>query len=135
MFCSADLAEGGWDLLIRFLIRRPAHFILLLTTIVLAGCHSHYVQATITNQSGSTLNVIQVDYPSASFGTQQLAPDAAFHYRFKLLGSGPIKLTYIDSHNQEHSQTGPSLNEGQEGQLRIVIDAQKNAEFQTSLTP
>ena len=103
--------------------------------IVLRGCHSHYIQATITNASGAAVNVVQVDYPHASFGTQQLVPGASFHYRFKLLGSGPIKLSYIDAHNEEHAQTGPSLNEGQEGEMQIVFDAQNHAEFHTSLKP
>ncbi len=81
------------------------------------------------------MNVVQVEYPHASFGTQQLAPGASFHYRFKLLGSGPIKISYIDAHNGEHAQTGPSLNEGQEGQLEIVLTAHDHADFHTSLKP
>ncbi len=102
---------------------------------MLAGCHSHYIQATITNGSGAALNVVQVDYPHASFGTQKLLPGASFHYRFKLLGSGPIKISYIDAKNGDHTQTGPSLNEGQEGTLEIVFPAQDRAEFHTSLKP
>ena len=78
------------------------------------------------------MNVVQVDYPHASFGTQQLVPGASFHYRFKLLGSGPIRL---DAHNGEHAQTRPSLNEGQEGQLQIVFVTQSHAEFHTALRP
>lgn len=101
----------------------------------LAGCHSHYIQATITNRSAATLNVLQVDYPSASFGTQQLAPGAVFHYRFKLLGSGPVKLTFIDAKNGEHAQTGPLLNEGQEGQLDIVLTSQTHADFHLKVKP
>ena len=99
-----------------------------------AGCHSHYIQATIVNRSDAPLNVIQVEYPSASFGTQQLQPGAAFHYRFKLLGSGPIKVSFIDAHNGEHAQTGPSLNEGQEGQLGIDL-MQTRATFSPALRP
>lgn len=99
-----------------------------------AGCHSHYIQATIVNRSAAPLNVIQVEYPSASFGTQQLLPGAAFHYRFKLLGSGPIKVSFVDAHNGEHAQTGPSLNEGQEGQLTIDL-TQSQADFNKVLRP
>ena len=103
--------------------------------IALAACHSHYIQATITNASGAAVNVVQVDYTHASFGTQRIMPAASFHYRFKLLGSGPVKVSFIDAHNGEHAQTGPSLNEGQEGQLEIVFDAQDHAAFHTSLKP
>ncbi len=79
--------------------------------------------------------MVQVDYPHASFGTQRLAPGASFHYRFKLLGSGPVRITYIDAQNGEHAETGPALNEGQEGQLYIVLSATGHAEFHTSLKP
>ncbi len=102
---------------------------------LLQGCHSHYIQTTITNTSTTPLNVIQVEYPSASFGTQRLLPGAAFQYRFKLLGSGPLKLSFIDSTNVEHNQTGPWLNEGQEGVLNITVATGNHAEFQTSLKP
>ena len=103
--------------------------------LAITGCHSHFIQATITNRSAAPVNVVQIDYPHASFGTQQLLPGASFRYRFKLLGSGPIKLSYIDAHNDEHDQTGPPLNEGQEGQLEIVFDTQTHAQFHTALKP
>ena len=99
------------------------------------GCHSHYIQATIVNNSGAVVNVVQVEYPHASFGTQQLAPGASFHYRYKLLGTGPVKISYYDAHNGEHAQSGPSLNEGDEGQLDIVLDAANHADFKTRLQP
>lgn len=98
------------------------------------GCHSHYIQATITNGSNAPLNVLQVDYPSASFGVQRLAPHETFHYRFKLLGSGPIKISFVDAVNHEHAVAGPSLNEGQEGTLDIAV-TQERAEFHATLRP
>ena len=116
-------------------MRRACSLFALCLPLLAGGCHSHYVQATITNQSGYPLNVVQVEYPSASFGTSVLKPGESFHYRFKLLGSGPIKVTYVDAKNGEHTQTGPHLNEGQEGQLGIVFPAQDHADFTTSLRP
>jgi hypothetical protein len=101
----------------------------------LAGCHSHYIQATIRNETQQPLDVIQVDYPSASFGVQHLAPGAEFRYRFKLLGSGPIKLSYQDAARGQHAQTGPKLLEGQEGTLEIRFHTQAQAEFVPSLRP
>ena len=103
--------------------------------LLLGGCHSHYIQATIRNDSAAPLNVIQVEYPSASFGTQRLLPGGTFLYRFKLLGSGPVKISYIDAANGEHAQTGPWLNEGQEGPLDITFATQSHADFHTSLRP
>lgn len=116
-------------------MRRSGSIAAVALLLPLTGCHSHYIQATIRNGTGVPLNVLQVDYPSASFGTQQLAPGGVFQYRFKLLGSGPVSITYIDAHNAEHKQKGPWLNEGQEGQLDIVMDAPDHATFQTRLKP
>ena len=114
--------------------RSPAIVAVTALCAALLGCHSHYIQATITNGSTAPLNVIQVDYPSASFGVQRLAPGEVFHHRFKLLGSGSLKLTFVDAHNHEHTVTGPSLNEGQEGPLDINV-TQERAEFHATLRP
>ncbi len=100
---------------------------------LLAGCHSRYVQTTVINASSAPLHVVQVAYPSASFGTQDLAPGQVFHYRFKVLGSGPVKLDFTDARMQEHQQTGPALQEGDEGLLLIRFPAQDRAEFQVNV--
>ena len=87
----------------------------------LTACRSAYVQTTVSNHTAEPLSLIEVDYPSASFGTQGLAPGADFHYRFKVLGSGAMKIIYTDSKRKEHTVTGPSLAEGTQGPLSIVI--------------
>ena len=87
----------------------------------MSGCRSAFVAAEMNKDTASPLTVVEVDYPSASFGTQNLAPGATFRYRFKILGSGPTKLTYTDTHGQEHTATGPTLEEGSEGSLAIRI--------------
>ena len=97
-----------------------------------AGCHSAMVNSTIENRSGTAISLLEVDYPSASFGTQNLAPGADFAYRFKVLGSGPLKLTYTDAQHKDHTSTGPDLQEGAEGLLRITI-APDGAHWQTTL--
>jgi hypothetical protein len=87
----------------------------------ITGCHSPYVEATVSNRTAQTIELLEVDYPSASFGTQNLAAGADFHYRFKVLGSGNVSLTYTDSAHHDHKSDGPSLNEGAEGPLQITI--------------
>jgi hypothetical protein len=89
--------------------------------LALTGCHSAYVEATVSNRTATPITLIEVAYPSASFGTQNLAPGADFHYRFKVLGSGGMKLLYTDSTHQDHKSDGPLLKEGAEGPLAIVI--------------
>lgn len=91
--------------------------------LALTGCHSAYVQATISNRTQDPLPLIEVDYPSASFGTQSLAPGADFHYRFKVLGSGSTAVLWTDAMHHEHKASGPSLREGDEGQLTITFNA------------
>lgn len=98
---------------------------LLAITFGIAGCHSAYVNATVSNRSASTISVVQVEYPSASFGTQSIAPGHDFKYRFKVLGSGAMKIVYTDSARAEHTFAGPSLKEGDEGSLAIIVSAGK----------
>jgi hypothetical protein len=89
----------------------------------LSACRSAYVETTLENQSSTPLHVIEIDYPSASFGTQSLAARAVYHYHFKIQGSGPLTLTFTDDAGKAHTATGPVLNEGQHGDLKIEIDA------------
>ena len=89
--------------------------------LLLVGCHSAFIDATVSNRTAATIPLIEVDYPSASFGTQNLAPGADFHYRFKVLGSGALKVIYTDVSRLEKTVTGPNLNEGDEGLLILTF--------------
>lgn len=95
----------------------------LFSVLLFTGCHSPFVEATISNRTAQRIELIEVDYPSASFGTQALLPGADFHYRFKVLGEGKLKLTYTDATNHERTSEGPVLKEGAEGPLHIIIQA------------
>lgn len=88
----------------------------------LAGCHSAFISATLSNHTSQPVRLLELDYPSASFGTNELAPGATFKYRFKVLGSGATRLSWTDAHEQEHTSAGPSLHEGQEGTLAVTIE-------------
>lgn len=116
-------------------MRRLAAASFVSTVFLLTGCHSHYIQATVTNHSGADVNVIQVEYPGATFGTQSIANGGNFRYRFKLLGSGDLKITWTDASRHDHTIKGPHLNEGQEGTLVIDFPSQTQATFQPSLRP
>jgi hypothetical protein len=89
--------------------------------LALSGCHSASVDATVSNRTATPLLLIEVDYPSASFGTENLAPGSDFHYRFKILGNGPTKILYTDSAHRENHADGPELQEGQEGTFHVTI--------------
>ena len=88
---------------------------------ITTGCRSPYVVTTVRNRTTAPLELIEVDYPSASFGTGNLAPGASFHYRFKVIGEGGMKILYTDSDHHDHKANGPQLHEGAVGPLEIVI--------------
>ena len=91
--------------------------------VLLTGCHSHYVSATVHNATGGAVSVVEVDYPSASFGKELLPAGSDFHYRFKILGSGATKVLWTDAAQHDHSVPGPPLQEGQEGTLTVALTA------------
>lgn len=94
---------------------------LCLALLAAGGCRSPYINATVENQTGGAISPLEVDYPSASFGTATLAQGAVFKYRFKILGSGSTKVVWTDAAHHDHTAPGPNLTEGQEGSLRIVL--------------
>ena len=98
---------------------------ILAVVLPMSGCHSAYVNATISNHGPTPISLVQVEYPSASFGTQSIAPGQDFKYRFKVLGSGTLKVTYTDAAQVEHKFPGPPLKEGDEGALTVVVGVGK----------
>ncbi len=100
--------------------------------LIAGGCHSAMVNITIRNVTGRELHLIEVDYPSASFGVQSLLPGAEFHYRFKILGNGQLVMSYADADKVTHSAKGPDLLEGEEGKLLILIE-QTGVQWQPAL--
>ncbi len=100
------------------------------------GCRSYHIDANVENRTGAPVDLLEVDYPSASFGTGRLAADAVYHYRVLVRGQGPIKVQYNDSASHQLRQiTGPELREGQEGRVDIVLLPGGKAEFHPALTP
>jgi hypothetical protein len=99
----------------------PRRLVALTAALALTGCHSAFIDATVSNRTAEPLALIEVDYPSASFGTQTLAPGQDFHYRFKVLGNGPTTLLWTDAAHHDHKVPGLYLHEGEEGQLTITL--------------
>jgi hypothetical protein len=103
--------------------------------IAATGCHSYHVDATVENQTGAAVKLLEVDYPSASFGKDNLAAGEIFHYRIQLRGSGPLKVQYTSGDGRVAQIDGPSVAELQEGALQIVLLPGGRAEFHPQLTP
>jgi hypothetical protein len=92
-----------------------------LALIACSGCASKYVQAAVRNQTGGAVTIVEVDYPSASFGKEALSNGAEYDYRFKILGSGSTKVLWTDSKQQQHEVAGPRLDEGQQGSMIVTL--------------
>jgi hypothetical protein len=101
--------------------------------VALAGCKSKFIEATIVNQ-GPTLHVMEFDYPSASFGANQIASGASFHYRFKVQGEGTLSLQYEDGEGHTHNATGPKVNLNDEGTLQVTITPAGKVTWSPNLT-
>ena len=99
---------------------------------LLAGCRSAYVDADVRNQTGGPIQVLEVDYPSASFGRSNVAAGAEFHYRFKILGSGDMKAIWTGA-GGDHTVQGPALHEGQKGRVVLTLKP-ATAEWHAELT-
>ena len=87
----------------------------------IAGCKSAYIEADVTNTTSAPVSLVEMDYPSASFGVESLAAGATYHYRFKVLGSGATKILWTDAVRTEHTVNGPALREGQQGALTVSV--------------
>lgn len=108
---------------------------LVILASVLSGCHSYRIQVTVENRTGAAIELLEVDYPSASFGLDKMAADADYHYGFQVRGNGPIKVQYTEAASQRiRLMTGPEIFERQEGQLEIVLLPDGKAEFHPQLT-
>ena len=105
------------------------------TFLAAAACHSYHVDTTVENRTGAAIQLLEVDYPSASFGADHIASGAIYHYRFQIRGSGPLKITYTAADNKQIQIDGPTLVERQEGQLKIVLQPDGKAQFIPQLTP
>jgi hypothetical protein len=115
--------------------RHPLYAATFLSIFLCSGCHSYHIDATVENRTGAPVQLLEVDYPSASFGADSLAAGADFHYRFQVNGSGQLKVSYTADNGQSVQIAGPMLVERQQGQLEIVLEPGGKAQFHPQLTP
>lgn len=108
---------------------------LLVAFTAISACRSHHVDITVENQTGAPIQLLEVDYPNASFGADNLASGADFHYRIQVSGSGPLKIQYTLPGDHQVKITGIALAQGQQGTLQIVLQPKGKADFRPQLTP
>lgn len=102
---------------------------------LLLACHSYHVDATIENRSGGPVTLMEVDYPSASFGANALAANGIFHYSFQIRGNGQLNVQYTAADGHQVQVKGPTLFEKQQGRLEIVLLPEGKIEFHPALEP
>jgi hypothetical protein len=117
------------------LVRLFGWAILLPCLFPVSACRSYRIDATIENHTGGVVSLLEVDYPSASFGTDTLASDDIFRYRLQTRGSGPVKVQYMAGNGRTVQITGPTIYEKQEGSIDIVLLPDGKAEFHPKLNP
>jgi hypothetical protein len=112
---------------------KPLAF-LSVSLLALAACHSYHIETTVENSTGGAIQLLEVDYPSASYGANTLAAGAVLPYRIQLRGSGPLKVQYAGSDSRMTQVEGPMLAEQQEGRIEIVLLPGGKVEFYPHLT-
>src|ERR1700721_1010026 len=105
--------------------------------LLLAGCHGRpslgrpeaAFTITVRNQ-GPDIHQLEVDYPNASFGRDALASGATLNYPPKLIGSGPVKVTFNDATGKSQTAPGPVVQEGMRKNLVISIGEDESIVFE-----
>jgi hypothetical protein len=117
-------------------------FASLALPLLVAGCHATPSRGrpeaafiiTVRNQ-GADIHQLEVDYPNASFGRDAVPSGASFTYPPKLIGSGPVKVTFNDSTGKSHTATGPVVQEGMRQNLVISIGEDEGVIFEAQPNP
>lgn len=95
--------------------------VLLAALVAMAGCRAHMITIKLINTSAAQLSTIIVDYPSATFGKDKLAPGETFSSPVKITDSGQIKVQFTDANGGIHRYTGLNLHPNQEGSIEIRL--------------
>jgi hypothetical protein len=105
----------------------------LAALMAVSGCKSAWVQATVVNDEDTPVNLVEVNYPGGSFGVQNIAPHSSFHYRFHILTDDKVEVEFTDAAGHSQDAKGPEMKQGEEGTLRIDIQAGNKVVWSTNL--
>ena len=97
--------------------------------IAISACRSDHVEVTIENQTGAPVHLLEVDYPTASFGKDDLEAGASYRYRVQVQGSGPVSVTWTAPNHSQPKIDGPELADREEGNLQVTLLPGGKAEF------
>ncbi len=80
------------------------------------------------------MHVMEFDYPSASFGANELATGANITTVSRSRDSGPLSLQYEDASGHTRTAEGPKVDLGDQGSLLVNINPQGAVTWNPSLT-
>lgn len=98
-----------------------ARIIFALLILTLTSCRAHMITIRLTNTSSEPVSTIIVDYPSATFGKDKLAPGETFASPVKVTDNGPLKVQFTDAKGAIHTYTGLKLHPNQEGSIELKL--------------
>jgi hypothetical protein len=93
----------------------------LLFVIAMAGCRARVVKIILTNTSTGPIKTIIVDYPTATFGKDTLAPGETYFSLVKPVDKGPITVRFTDAQGGSHTYKSASLQPGDDGWVNIKL--------------
>jgi hypothetical protein len=93
----------------------------LVFVITLAGCRAHVVKISLANTSSEPIKTIIVDYPTATFGKDTLAPRETYFSLVKPVDKGPIKVRFTDAQGVNHTYESIYLEPGDDGSVNIKL--------------
>ena len=105
----------------------------LCASLAVAGCKSALINVTVSNHRATAISLVEVDYPSASFGIQKLDPGQDYHYRLKIIGNGPATVLWNEGKDQKKN-SGPVLRDGDAGTLNVTFTDSPNPTWDVALT-
>ena len=102
--------------------------------LLLPGCRSAWIQCTIVNHQATPVALVEVNYPGGSFGVDAIGAGGTYAYRFHALSTDTASLDFTDAARHDHTVKGPEIEQGQEGTLRIEIEADGRVVWTPRLT-
>ena len=108
----------------------------VLSAFLFSACHSYHIDATVENHTGAPIQLLEVDYPSASFGVgfvgRQL-PTSITGFRSAAVASSKSRTPRQTARRSR--SPAPHWQNGSKGTLEIVLEPGGKAEFHPQLTP
>jgi hypothetical protein len=96
--------------------------LMVLLGLATSACRSHGIDVTIQNNSSVPIRNVELDYPTAAFGTAVIAPGKSYWYHIKPSGSGEVSLSFEPENGKAFREKGPTVHAGDSGTLTLIVE-------------